>query len=531
MSRESFRLNPIDHCYMMEKSPLYQPLPFSAWPSMNVVQDHGRIRKRCGYKADLTTASEVDVQGVYVYQRRDGTRDTIILSEEDVMVRKTGTDETFKYLTPMTTYTGTSQVDEIDASTKLVVTFEAGTTLITDGIEAGDYFILNEDWADVNIEVDASWREIALVNSETQLTLSTAYEKAVTTPGAKNATIRTVYTGMPTNGRWVVAVCDDTFCFSHGGVRVQKLTDTGAQDLDATYAIKARYMLTYANRLYLGDLVIAKAAGADTFTGSGLDDLTPGGSGENTAELTYRVKIDATGTPDTFTWSDDGGSTWEATGVAITGSAQTLNNAITVTFAATTGHTGDDYWEFTVAAGREPWSIQWSAEGDVEDWTDSTAGTADLIDSQDIITGLGRVGNKIIIYKKDSFHVGHRTGVATAHVAVPTHRCGAGLWAPYSLIHVEGTNAYQGREDFYILEGDIPKSIGAPMRDRFFGEVPEGATGDTWGCWDGARNRCMWFTGTKSLGQISWTWDYKEDAWTTFKFYHEITGAGMGGVG
>ena len=424
---------------------MYQPLSFSAWPSMNVVQDHGRVRKRCGYKADLTTVSEVDVQGVYVYQRRDGSRETVILSEEDVMVRKTGTDETFKYFTPRTAYTGTAQVDEIDAATKLVVTFEGAATLEADGIEAGDYFILDEDWADANKEPDASWRKIASVDSETQLTLEAAYEKAVTANGGKDATIRTVYTGMPTGGRWVVAVCDDTFCFSHGGVNVQKIAPAGtvATDLDTTYAVKARYMLTYANRLFLADLYIK-----------------PNGD-----------------------------------------------------------------------AVREPWSIQWSKEGDVTDWTDSTAGTADFLDSQDVITGLGRVGNKIIIYKKDSFHVGHRTGVATAAIAVPTHRRGAGLWAPYSLIHVEGTNAYQGREDFYIIEGDVPKSIGAPIRDRFFDEVPEGALVDTWGCWDGGRNRCLWFSGTKSLGQVAWIWDYKEDAWTTFKFYHEITGAGMGGVG
>jgi len=66
----------------------------------------------------------------------------------------------------------------------------------------------------------------------------------------------------------------------------------------------------------------------------------------------YRVEIDATGTPDTFKWSNDGGSTWEATGVAITGSAQLLENRIYVTFAATTGHTVGDYWDETATPGR-----------------------------------------------------------------------------------------------------------------------------------------------------------------------------------
>jgi len=87
------------------------------------------------------------------------------------------------------------------------------------------------------------------------------------------------------------------------------------------------------------------AGPATSFTGSGLNDLTYGGAYTGVSVVTYRVKIDAAAATDTFTWSDDGGSTWTATGVAITGSAQGLNNGITVTFAATTGHVFGEYWD------------------------------------------------------------------------------------------------------------------------------------------------------------------------------------------
>lgn len=91
---------------------------------------------------------------------------------------------------------------------------------------------------------------------------------------------------------------------------------------------------------------------APAFTGSGLDDMsTPAGgfySGDLIAQ-SYRVKIDGTGTPDTFTYSDDGGSSWVAAGIAITAGTIHLNNDVEVTFAATTGHTVDDYWDFTAA--------------------------------------------------------------------------------------------------------------------------------------------------------------------------------------
>ena len=87
--------------------------------------------------------------------------------------------------------------------------------------------------------------------------------------------------------------------------------------------------------------------GAVVFTGEGLKDATSGGLFTAAASLTYVVKIDGEAEPDTFKWSDDGGSTWDGETVAITGSAQTLNNGVTITFAATTGHTLNEYWTFT----------------------------------------------------------------------------------------------------------------------------------------------------------------------------------------
>jgi len=89
-----------------------------------------------------------------------------------------------------------------------------------------------------------------------------------------------------------------------------------------------------------------KKVGAETFAGSGLDDMTAAGTHSGTEVVYYRIQIDATGTPDTFSWSNTGDTSWDATGVAITGAAQTLENGVTVTFAATTGHTDTNYWTF-----------------------------------------------------------------------------------------------------------------------------------------------------------------------------------------
>jgi len=83
------------------------------------------------------------------------------------------------------------------------------------------------------------------------------------------------------------------------------------------------------------------------FTGSGLDDATSGGLfiGSHTQNIV--VEIEGTGSPDTFkyTYKDNNGvDNVEATGVAITGSAQVLVDDVSITFAATTGHTIGDKW-------------------------------------------------------------------------------------------------------------------------------------------------------------------------------------------
>jgi hypothetical protein len=89
-----------------------------------------------------------------------------------------------------------------------------------------------------------------------------------------------------------------------------------------------------------------RKVGAATISGSGLDDMTAGGTFSGSVVTYYRVQIDGTGTPDTFKWSDDGGSTWNATTVAITSASQNLNNGVSVRFVATTGHTSANYWDF-----------------------------------------------------------------------------------------------------------------------------------------------------------------------------------------
>lgn len=106
----------------------------------------------------------------------------------------------------------------------------------------------------------------------------------------------------------------------------------------------------------------------NTFTGSGLNDAIFNGPYSGTTQSTFTVIIDGTGSPNTFKWQKDSGAF--TTGVAITGSAQTLQEGVQVKFGATTGHTNGDKWvviatpNFNIPTNRFYWFT----------WADETVG-------------------------------------------------------------------------------------------------------------------------------------------------------------
>ena len=116
----------------------------------------------------------------------------------------------------------------------------------------------------------------------------------------------------------------------------------------------------------------------DTFTGSGLNDLTVTGYNANTSSgevgRSYKVQIDSQGTPDTFKWSRDGGSNWKSTSVGITGSSQILEGDVAVTFATTNTHTTGDSCTFTAErwtgeCSNTSYTTQATCEAAGEYWT------------------------------------------------------------------------------------------------------------------------------------------------------------------
>ena len=87
----------------------------------------------------------------------------------------------------------------------------------------------------------------------------------------------------------------------------------------------------------------------EVFTGAGLDDCTSSGTFVGSHTIRIHVEITGNGTPDTYKWSykgNDGVTVIETTGVPIVGGAVNLVDGASITFAATTGHTIGDAWDF-----------------------------------------------------------------------------------------------------------------------------------------------------------------------------------------
>ncbi len=163
-----------------------------------------------------------------------------------------------------------------------------------------------------------------------------------------------------------------------------------------------------------------------TFTGSGLNDLTPSGTwtGTDVSTDTYTIIIDSTGTPDTFEWQKNGGAF--TTGVAITGAVQIPTDGVRIKFTSTTGHTLGDQWVITVTPV-SPFGIQ------------NAAGTRSFV-----ITNAGNVG---ISTSSPTANAGFSVATTTYFA----NNVGVGTTKPYARLSVWGSDAASSTLAFNVV--------------------------------------------------------------------------------
>ncbi|MFA5154119.1 MAG: hypothetical protein WC554_16335, partial [Clostridia bacterium] len=379
---KKYIIRPLQHILDLSNPTINSSYLGAGWPTRNVQLDQNRVKRRWGYTLFRTLDTGASILGAYAF-KYGSSEASLVLTDTDLIKIQTGTSETFSYLTD--TY-ATGTITSVTDATPSVVT-GSGTDFTT--CAAGDKFILNDDHS-ASIEPDAQWATIAVVTDATHMTLTGKYggtkDPAVSGEAYK---IRRVFSAPPTGERIQTACVDEKFCFTHRNINVQQYTGTGyTSDLNSVSATNAKFCISYANRLWLADMV--------------------------------------------------------------------------------------------VTATRMPWRVMWSKEGDPTDWTDTTAGAADFISTEDRIQGMGVVGSELYIYKDNGYHIGQRTGEATAPVIFPTEKRGIGVKAPYSIVNFMGTNAFLGRDDFYAINGGEAESIGERIRYKFFDMVADAELVNVW---------------------------------------------------
>lgn len=225
---------------------------------------------------------------------------------------------------------------------------------------------------------------------------------------------------------------------------VQNTWNSSAAALNTMFiSANSRIGVNNTNPLASLDVTPKKIVQDAYFVGSGLSDMVVYNRDAYTGTETknYRVKIDGTGSPNTFTWSNDGGATWMATGVSITGANQVLENGVTIRFTATTGHTLNDYW-YMSALNPDAIAVK------------TSAGTTAFVVSKDGMIGAGTstpwanfaVGTHNLAIATPSFIIASSsTGVATStQFIIKNGMVGVGTTSPWRTLSVTGSVAFDG---------------------------------------------------------------------------------------
>lgn len=121
----------------------------------------------------------------------------------------------------------------------------------------------------------------------------------------------------------------------------------------------------------------------------------------------------------------------------------------------------------TESATDYPHRIRWSIVGDPETWTGTGSGAIDVLETQDRITGVARLGDRVFVFKEDSiwelYYVGG-TDVFKVRMISTDVGCRAGK----TVVAVGTSLLFVGSNNVYSFDGATFSEIGSPIYPYMF---------------------------------------------------------------
>ncbi len=113
--------------------------------------------------------------------------------------------------------------------------------------------------------------------------------------------------------------------------------------------------------------------------------------------------------------------------------------------------------------------VQWCDTGDIESWTPgsgSDAGSVELLEDSDDITGIGRFGQYATVHKRNSIYIGYLTGTSSVF-KFDRRATGAGSVANASIITLPtGEQAFLAADGIRLFNGVTAPTIESPVMDE-----------------------------------------------------------------
>ena len=152
-------------------------------------------------------------------------------------------------------------------------------------------------------------------------------------------------------------------------------------------------------------------------------------------------------------------------------------------------------------------------------WTPSIAtqcANGRLVDSPGRITAMQALGPDVVAYKNTSMYLGTYQGgnIIWSWQRIPGD---IGVASQESVVVVQTQHFFIGTNDFYVYDGTVPRSIGAPLREWFFANMNRTYQANIIGVADPARDLVYWYypsTASTSGALDSFiVYNYRKDQW------------------